>query len=101
MTMRIVGDIVTVRGWGFAGIDGTVAETPEQAAQAIRAYLAQPDIGVVLVAQSLADQLGGAFDAYKLRRTMPLVLNIPDSTGAGMHGDEIQALMQSALGLHL
>jgi vacuolar-type H+-ATPase subunit F/Vma7 len=100
MTMRVVGDIVTVRGWGFAGIDGTVAETAAEAAQAIRAYLAQADVGVVLVAQSLANQLGGEFDAYMLRRTMPLVLSIPDSTGAGMRGDEIQALLQSALGLH-
>jgi V/A-type H+-transporting ATPase subunit F len=101
MTIRVIGDLVTVRGWGFAGIDGTVAETAAEASQAIRSYLSQPDVGVILVAQSLADQLGGAFDEYKLRRDLPLVLNIPDSTGAGMQGEEIQTLLQQALGLRL
>ncbi len=101
MTARVVGDIVTVRGFGFAGIDGTVVDGPEAARDAIRGYLADPDVGVILVAQTVADQLGGEFDAYKLRRNLPLVLNIPDSLGAGMGGDDIQKLVQQALGLKL
>lgn len=93
--------MVTVRGFGFAGIDGTVVENADAARQAIRAYLADPTIGVILVAQTIADQLGGEFDAFKLRRHLPLVLNIPDSLGAGMSGDDIQKLVQQALGLKL
>ncbi len=92
---------MTVRGFGFAGIDGTVVESAAAARDAIRAYLAQPEIGVILVAQAVADQLGGEFDEYKLRRHLPLVLNIPDSTGAGMTGDDIQKMVQQALGLKL
>lgn len=93
--------MVTVRGFGFAGIDGTVVDNADAARQAIRAYLADPTIGVILVAQTIADQLGGEFDAFKLRRHLPLVLNIPDSLGAGMSGDDIQKLVQQALGLKL
>jgi len=101
VTARVVGDLVTVRGFGFAGIDGTVVDTPAAAREAIRAYLGDPDVGIILVAQTIADQLGGEFDAYKLRRHLPLVLNIPDSLGAGMSGDDIQKLVQQALGLKL
>lgn len=101
MTVRVVGDIITVRGFGFAGVDGTVAEDAAAAREAITRYLADPQVGVILVAQTLANQLGGEFDAYKLRRTLPLVLNIPDSLGAGMEGEDIQKLVQQALGIKL
>ncbi|MCX7847379.1 MAG: V-type ATP synthase subunit F [bacterium] len=97
----MVGDIITVRGFGFAGIDGRVVETGEAARAAIREYLADPQVGVILVAQSIADLLGGEFDGYRLRRSLPLVLNIPDSTGAGMEGEDVQKLVQQALGIKL
>ena len=101
MKLKVVGDIITVRGIGFAGIDGAVAETPEETRAAIRRFLGEPDVGLVLVAQSLADKLGSEFDAYKVRRQFPLVLNIPDSTGAGRDAGDIEALVQKALGLRL
>ncbi len=62
MTVKIVGDIVTVRGFGFAGIDGVVVESAEQARKTISDFLSQRDIGLILVAQSIADKLGGEFD---------------------------------------
>lgn len=99
MTVKIVGDIVTVRGFGFAGIDGVVVESAEQARKTISDFLSQRDIGLILVAQSIADKLGGEFDDYKLRKEFPLIMNIPDSTGAGMEAEDIQQLVQQALGL--
>jgi len=101
MTAAVVGDLVTVRGFGFAGIDGAVVETPDEARAAIRRFLDEPGIGLILVAQSVANQLRGEFDEYKLRRHFPLVLNIPDSTGAGMEAEDIQELVRKALGLRL
>ncbi|NLF39166.1 hypothetical protein GX586_06960 [bacterium] len=99
MKIRVVGDIITVRGIGFAGVDGAVAETADEARAAIRRFLAEPGVGLVLVAQSLAAQLGEEFDEYKIRKEMPLVLNIPDRTGAG--GDNIENLVQKTLGIRV
>ena len=99
MTVKIVGDIVTVRGFGFAGIEGVVVTSPEEAKKTISEFLRQPEVGLVLVAQSVADRLGGEFDNYKLRKEFPLVMNIPDSTGAGMEAEDIQQLVQQALGI--
>jgi len=101
MIARVVGDLVTVRGLGFAGIEGAVVESAAEARSAIHRFLGEPQVGLVLVAQSYADQLGTEFDAYKLRRQFPLVMTIPDSTGAGTSGDDIQNLLQKALGLRL
>ena len=101
MTVKIVGDLVTVRGFGFAGIDGVVVENTDHARETIIRYINQPDVGLILVAQTIADQLGDEFDDYKLRKHFPLVMNIPDSTGAGMEAEDIQQLIQQALGLKL
>jgi V/A-type H+-transporting ATPase subunit F len=101
MTATVVGDLVTVRGLGFAGIDGIVVENAEEARDAIRRLLDMPDIGLILVAQTFVEELGDEFDAYKVRKHLPLVLNIPDSFGAGKKADDIQALVQKALGLRI
>ena len=77
MTARVVGDLVTVRGLGFAGIEGAVVETAAEARAAIHRFLDEKNVGIVLVAQSFADQFGAEFDAYKLRRKFPLVMTIP------------------------
>ena len=99
MTVKIVGDLVTVRGFGFAGIDGVVVKNAIEAKKTINDFLCQHDIGLILVAQSIANKLGGEFDDYKLRKHFPLVINIPDSTGSGMEAEDIQLLVQQALGL--
>ncbi len=101
MTIRVVGDLVTVRGLGFIGIPGAVAETADEACKAIKTFLDDPEIGLVLVAQSVADLLGDEFDEYKFRRDFPLVMTIPDSKGGGKEADNIQELIQKALGVKL
>lgn len=101
MKVNVVGDLVTVRGLGFAGIDGTVVKTAGEARTAIRSLLDTPDVGLILVAQTFSEELGDEFDAYKVRKHLPLVLNIPDSFGAGKNADDIQELVQKALGLRI
>lgn len=101
MTAKVVGDLVTVRGLGFVGVDGTVVESPEEARTAIRSYLDNPDIGLILVGQTFADALGDEFKDYKLRKSFPLVLNIPDSYGGEGKMEDIAELVQSSLGIRL
>ncbi len=101
MTVKVVGDLVTVRGLGFAGIDGIVVYNAAEARDAILNLLKEPETGLILVAQSFANQLGDEFDQYKLRKHLPLVINIPDSVGAGTEADDIQQLIQKTLGLRL
>lgn len=100
MKVRIVGDIITVRGFGFAGIDGVVAETAQDAKAAIRSMLEDPDVGLILVGQSIANLLGGEFDAYRFRRHLPLVMSVKDSTGEEP-AEDVMAIVQKSLGLKL
>jgi Archaeal/vacuolar-type H+-ATPase subunit F len=98
--IKIVGDIITVRGFGFAGIDGVVVKTAREARTAILKMLQDEDIGLILVAQSIANSLGNEFDEYRFRKHLPLVLSVEDSTGEKAVED-IMAVVQRSLGLKL
>lgn len=100
MKIKIVGDIITVRGFGFAGIDGIVVKTAQEAKAAIRSMLQDEDIGLILVAQSVANALGGEFDDYRFRKHLPLVMSVEDSTGEKA-AEDIMAVVQRSLGLKL
>ena len=58
------------------------------------------DIGLILVAQSIANSLGNEFDEYRFRKHLPLVLSVEDSTGEKAVED-IMAVVQRSLGLKL
>lgn len=100
MKVKIVGDIITVRGFGFAGVEGRVAETAQEARAVIRTMLEDEETGLILVGQSVANMLGGEFDAYRFRRHLPLVMSIKDSTGEEP-AEDIMAIVQKSLGLKL
>ena len=76
-------------------------ENADEARDAIRNFLEVEDAGLVLVAQSMADKLGSEFEDYKLRKNFPLVMNIPDSKGGGSEAENIQEMIQKALGVKL
>jgi len=101
MIIRVVGDLVTVRGLGFIGIPGAVVESADEARDSIQKFLEDEETGLVLVAQSVADELGNEFDDYKLRRNLPLVMNIPDSKGEGEEAENIHEMIRKALGVKL
>ena len=101
MEIRVVGDLVTVRGLGFIGIPGVVADTAEDAREAIQILLENKKIGLVLVGQTIVDELGDEFKSFKLRKKIPLVMNIPDSKGGGTETENIQKMIQKALGVKL
>jgi vacuolar-type H+-ATPase subunit F/Vma7 len=98
--IKIVGDIITVRGFGFAGIDGVVVKNAQEAKEAIRQMLTDEDVGLILVAQGIANLLGGEFDAYRFRKHLPLILSVEDSTGE-QAAEDIMAVVQKSLGLKL
>ncbi|MFH1006320.1 MAG: V-type ATP synthase subunit F [Candidatus Latescibacterota bacterium] len=99
MKIRIVGDSFTVDTFRLIGVQGVVAEDGEAAKARIEAYLGTDDLGMVLVSQTLADQLGEAFEHYMTRRSLPLVLSLPDRVTQGKGAEQLAALIESAIGI--
>lgn len=101
MKIRVVGDKLLVGLFKLSGVSGTTPARPDETAAVIDAYLAEPDIGVVLVGSSYAERMGADFRRYLQRRKLPLVLRIPDRDDQTGCADEIREYLQKSLGIRL
>ena len=101
MKIRLVGDRVSVEFFRMAGITGESPEGPNAISSAIDRYVAEPDVGVVLVTSSQAAELGDRFRDYLQRRRLPIVLRIPDRESREGAAGEIRQYLQERLGVRL
>jgi vacuolar-type H+-ATPase subunit F/Vma7 len=101
MKIRVVGDKLLVGLFQLAGVSGSTPATPDDTAAVIDAYLADPEVGVVLVGSSYAAQMGPAFRKYLQRRKLPMVLRVPDREDQAGCADEIREYLQKSLGIRL
>jgi vacuolar-type H+-ATPase subunit F/Vma7 len=83
----------------MSGIQGMTPASAEDAVAAVEAYLAEPEVGVVLVGSSHAAGMGTAFRGYLQRRSLPMVLRIPDRQDQEGCVEEIRGYLQRTLGI--
>jgi len=101
MKIRLVGDRLSVAFFKMAGIAGESPELSEDIAAAIDRFVAEPDVGVVLVSSSAATRLGEKFRPYLQRRRLPMVLRIPDRHDRQGAAGDIRHYLQRTLGIRL
>ncbi|MBM4148277.1 MAG: hypothetical protein FJ224_04470 [Lentisphaerae bacterium] len=101
MKVRVVGEHLLVEMFRMLGAAGRTPEGADETDAAIRAYLDEAEVGVILVGGSHAALLGPAFRKYVQRRDLPVVLPVPDRTDRRGCADEIRAHLQKTLGIRL
>lgn len=87
MKFFLIGDEVTILGYSLIGIKGVVVKNAEEAADALKKAISDPDMGIVLITQRIASEIQPLVDNAKLQMATPVVLEIPDRRGA-MEGKE-------------
>lgn len=91
----------TQTGMRFAGIEGVVAHTAEQTIAALNEAMAQPDIGMILVTEKIADDFTAILDEAKKEQDGPLILAIPDRHGSALGRDRITRYVREAIGVKI
>ena len=91
----------TQTGMRLAGIEGVVAHTAEEVTNAFELALAQPDIGMILVTEKIADDFTEIVNDAKKDQEGPLVLAIPDRHGSGDVSKMIEGYVSEAIGVKL
>ncbi len=81
MEIFLIGDEITVLGYSLAGVRGAVVNSKEEAADALRTAMQDPNTGIVLITQRIASEIQSLVDEAKLRMATPVVLEIPDRHG--------------------
>ena len=102
MKMYLISDnIDTWTGMKLAGVDGAVVHEKEELKQELDKVLADRDIGIVLLTEKFGREFPEIIDDIKLKRKMPLLVEIPDRHGTGRKKDFITSYVNEAIGLKL
>ncbi|MCC6145415.1 MAG: V-type ATP synthase subunit F [Candidatus Hydrogenedentes bacterium] len=101
MRVQVIGSAAAVTGFRLAGIEGTVALDGLAAQRALEDALSREDSGLVLITESLANQMREIVDRHLYGSGTPLVLEIPDVTGPDKRRRPIEEIIRKAVGIKL
>lgn len=100
--MYLISDNVdTLTGMRLTGVDGVVVHEQGELKEAIEKAMDDESIGIILLTEKFGREFPDLINEIKLRRTMPLLIEIPDRHGTGRKKDFITAYVNEAIGLKL
>ncbi len=89
-----------VTGMRLAGIEGVAVKGAAQAEQEIKNAMQDPEIGIVLVTQGLAQSCGELISSLKLGSGNKLIVTVPGSKDEKA-SDDIMQYVREAVGIKL
>jgi V/A-type H+-transporting ATPase subunit F len=101
MKLCCIADEDTVRGFRLAGVTGVVATAAADAVAAVESAAAQPDCGIIILTEKVADAIRPLVDKIRFERERPLIVEIPGPEGALSGRKNLRQLVQEAVGIHL
>ena len=102
MKMYLISDNVdTYTGMRLAGVDGVVVHERGELYEARLNVIKDKEVGIVLLTEKFGREFPEIIDDIKLKRKMPLLVEIPDRHGTGRKKDFITSYVNEAIGLKL
>ena len=102
MKMYLISDNVdTYTGMRLAGVDGVVVHERCELYEALQNVIKDKEVGIVLLTEKFGREFPEIIDDIKLKRKMPLLVEIPDRHGTGRKKDFITSYVNEAIGLKL
>jgi V/A-type H+-transporting ATPase subunit F len=95
----VIGDRETVLGFRLVGVEGNIAGGREDALAALKQAVERKDVGVVLVTEKVAARIRDEVETRLYGFGFPLVLEIPDSSGAAADRLKIEDVVRRAIGI--
>ena len=101
MNYFVIGDEDTVLGFRYAGIPGEVVGTADEARDAFARARKLPDIGIIVIADHVADLIRKDVNALRFGQAMPLVVEVPGPAGPSPKRQDLLALIREAVGIRV
>jgi vacuolar-type H+-ATPase subunit F/Vma7 len=101
--IAVIGDLDTVVGMGLAGASyAHVHEKKDETCAKLEQFMANPEIGLLLITHPAAEELRVELRRLTREKGMsPLVLRIPDKTGALPKVDELREIIKRTVGAEI
>ena len=100
--MYLISDNVdTYTGMRLAGVDGIVVHERQELYEALTAAMNDKELGIILLTEKLGREFPDIIDEMKLKRKLPLLVEIPDRHRTGSKKNCITSYVNEAIGLKL
>jgi len=99
--IMVIADAPLVTGFRLAGLDDCILTTKERFQDDLEAALGKKEFGILVVNELMLNEID-----WRLRKKIeglayPVIIPMPDVSGASSEGEEIRALIKRALGFDL
>ena len=101
MRYYVIGDEDTVLGFRYAGIQGDLVESAQEARDALGRATRQPDIGIVIITDLVADLIRAEVNAVRFGGKLPLLVEVPGPRGPSPKRQDLLALIREAVGIRV
>jgi len=81
MKIRVIGDEFSSLGFALSGIESVSAENKDAVNAEFDKALEDKEVGIILITEKEADLIRDKVNRRKIKGEMPLVVEIPSSSG--------------------
>lgn len=101
MKFFCIADVDTVRGFRLAGVEGRPVETPQEVSAALDEAVRRPDVGIVILTDTLAESVPDQVGAVRMRPGRPQIVVIPGPAGPMPGRKTLRQFVQEAVGIQV
>jgi V/A-type H+/Na+-transporting ATPase subunit F len=98
MRLVAIGSRVFVSSLRLAGLQGIIADSPEQALSQINSVGASDDVGLLLLSDDIGKEIRYQLTEIRAKRPIPLIFELP-SPGSKKEDIDYRSLLKQILGM--
>jgi V/A-type H+/Na+-transporting ATPase subunit F len=98
MRLVAIGSRVFVSSLRLAGVQGIIADSPEQALSQINSIEASDDVGLLLLSDDIGKEIRYQLTEIRAKRPIPLIFELP-SPGSKKEDIDYRSLLKQILGM--
>jgi V/A-type H+/Na+-transporting ATPase subunit F len=98
MRLVAIGSRVFVTSLRLAGVQGIIADSPEQALSQINSIGASDDVGLLLLSDDIGKEIRYQLTEIRAKRPIPLIFELP-SPGSKKEDINYRSLLKQILGM--
>jgi V/A-type H+-transporting ATPase subunit F len=83
----------------MVGVEGRVADSGEQAEQALEEALGDSEVGIIIITEPAADLIRSRVNEYVFSRSFPLIVEVPDRGGRSEDRPGLKEMVNRAIGI--
>lgn len=88
-------------GMRLAGIQGIMAHDKKQVLTAMEEAMKDREIGLIIVTEKIVDMAHAEIMEWKLKKRIPLIIEIPDRHGTTRGQDVITGYIRESVGIRI